>query len=256
MSFQEAEVAEEEAPPKPPRPANPQAQAEATLIEAFPSIDSKVVKAVLVASGGKVEPAFNALLGMSDPDAQVEEPAPPPPPPRPTQAQQQLDADERYARQLAAHYEAAAHHGGYGSGDRGPPLPQRRRQGDDLYDDDRAGGGFFEEDLPRIQENMRQGFINTQKTVNRWISDFKKRIDGDEEEDQGGTARDNGFRRQNFGPSQSDQLHGISKISEGRRSGDRERYDADPHVLSDDFTQLELRDDDRKHCHVWTTSSC
>lgn len=38
------------------------AQAEATLIEAFPDTDPKVVKAVLVASGGKVEPAFNALL--------------------------------------------------------------------------------------------------------------------------------------------------------------------------------------------------
>lgn len=38
------------------------AQAEATLIEAFPDTDPKVVKAVLVASHGKVEPAFNALL--------------------------------------------------------------------------------------------------------------------------------------------------------------------------------------------------
>ena len=43
---------------------SPQAQAEATLIEAFPDMDSKVIKAVLMASGGKVEPAFNALLGM------------------------------------------------------------------------------------------------------------------------------------------------------------------------------------------------
>lgn len=41
---------------------SPMAQAEATLIEAFPDTDPKVVKAVLVASGGKVEPAFNALL--------------------------------------------------------------------------------------------------------------------------------------------------------------------------------------------------
>ena len=55
---------DENPPPKPPRPMSPQAQAEATLIEAFPDMDSKVVKAVLMASGGKVEPAFNALLGM------------------------------------------------------------------------------------------------------------------------------------------------------------------------------------------------
>jgi hypothetical protein len=57
-------AANEMAPPKPPRPLNPQQQAENTLKEAFPSIDATVVKAVLRASGGRVEPAFNALLGM------------------------------------------------------------------------------------------------------------------------------------------------------------------------------------------------
>lgn len=56
------EDAQEIPPPKPPRPMSPQQQAQNTLIEAFPDIDSNVVKAVLVASGGKVEPAFNALL--------------------------------------------------------------------------------------------------------------------------------------------------------------------------------------------------
>lgn len=61
VSFQEDEGPPP--PPKPPRPMSPRAKAEATLIEAFPSIDVKVVKAVLVASNGKVEPAFNALLG-------------------------------------------------------------------------------------------------------------------------------------------------------------------------------------------------
>lgn len=62
MSFQEPANDEEAPPPKPPRPMSPMAQAEATLIEAFPDTDPKVVKAILVASGGKVEPAFNALL--------------------------------------------------------------------------------------------------------------------------------------------------------------------------------------------------
>ena len=55
---------EDEAPPMPPRPLSPQQQAENTLKEAFPSIDAAVVKAVLQASGGRVEPAFNALLGQ------------------------------------------------------------------------------------------------------------------------------------------------------------------------------------------------
>lgn len=68
VSFQDAPDDDDEGPappPKPPRPMSPMAQAEATLIEAFPDTDPKVVKAVLVASGGKVEPAFNALLSRS-----------------------------------------------------------------------------------------------------------------------------------------------------------------------------------------------
>lgn len=54
---------EETAPAKPPRPLNSQQQAENTLKEAFPTIDAAIIKAVLTASGGRVEPAFNALLG-------------------------------------------------------------------------------------------------------------------------------------------------------------------------------------------------
>ena len=53
---------DEAPPPKPPRPVSPRHQAEETLKEAFPSIDAAVIRAVLMASGGKVEPAFNALL--------------------------------------------------------------------------------------------------------------------------------------------------------------------------------------------------
>jgi hypothetical protein len=57
----------EAAPPKPPRPISAQQQAENTLKEAFPTIDAAVVRAVLRASGGNVEPAFNALLGAFRP---------------------------------------------------------------------------------------------------------------------------------------------------------------------------------------------
>lgn len=156
---------EDVAPPKPPRPLNPLQQAKNTLKEAFPSIDPSVVKAVLRASGGSVEPAFNALLGkllsllpysglahkgseMSDPDAQKHEPAPPPRPPRrPTEptstAQSQLAADEQYARQLAEHYNGAAAYGAPRSGSRGrqsQPVAGLQKPGskqNEAYDDDR-----------------------------------------------------------------------------------------------------------------------
>lgn len=58
------DVAVEAPPPKPPRPISEQQQNENTLKEAFPTIDAAVIKAVLIASGGRIEPAFNALLGM------------------------------------------------------------------------------------------------------------------------------------------------------------------------------------------------
>jgi CUE domain len=53
------------APPKPPRPLGSREQAKATLKEAFPDVDDNIIEAVLIASGGKIEPAFNALLGIS-----------------------------------------------------------------------------------------------------------------------------------------------------------------------------------------------
>ena len=257
VSFQEPQ---DEAPPaKPPRPTSPQQQAENTLIEAFPSIDAKVVKAVLSASGGKVEPAFNALLGMSDPDFQLErESAPPPPrqPPRPQQRQpqSQLEADEMYARQLAEQYNAAPYaENRYNQREparRGPNQQQRRQ---DSYGEDPESPerNFFDDDLPEIGRNIQQGFFDTQKKVNSWITNFKKRIDGEESEDddlysssQAGSRQNTG--RQNFGPSQSEQMYGIRKQAETqRRSTEANRYDADPRELGEEeFERLELRDEE------------
>jgi len=56
--------AEEQAPPRPPRPGGPPPPPHKTKNEPIPRNDAPGRKAVLIASGGKVEPAFNALLGM------------------------------------------------------------------------------------------------------------------------------------------------------------------------------------------------
>lgn len=246
VSFQEH--SEEIPPQKPPRPLSPRVQAENTLIEAFPSIDAKVVKAVLAASGGKVEPAFNALLGMTDPDFKPEEAAPPQPP-RPQQRQQpqsQLEADELYARQLAEHYnnQMPRQQNQYNQREPGRRGPNQQRP---RYDEDDNERSFFDDELPEIGRNIQRGFMETQKQVNSWINNFKKKIDGeDEEEDLYSGSGPAGQGRQNFGPSQSEQLHGIRKSAERqRRSVEQQRYDADPHVLDDEeFHRLELRDDD------------
>jgi hypothetical protein len=258
-----SEQAEEIPPQKPPRPMSPQQQAQNTLIEAFPDIDNNVIKAVLVASGGKVEPAFHALLTMSDPDAQRDE-TPPPQPPRP-QPRSQLEQDELYARQLAEHYHQQGQQGQQGQHAQHsqvsdwPPHPQRRqtgpRQTGPPQHDDGREHNFFDDDLPEIRKNIEQGFIETQKTVNKWITSFKKKLDGEPDEyDQYGNPvpvphgaekrRMQQQQRRDYGPSTSDQMHGIRKNAEPRRSADHTRYDADNRVLGDDFAQLELRDNE------------
>lgn len=51
------------APAKPPRPLSEAQKNVMILKEAFPGVEDGVIKAVLSASAGRVEPAFNALLG-------------------------------------------------------------------------------------------------------------------------------------------------------------------------------------------------
>ena len=87
------------------------------------------------------------------------------------------------------------------------------------------------DDLPIIRDNIRKGFLETQSKVNSLISNLMKRIDGDDEEAPRPTRRTpTGFS---------------SGLGQGnvRRSGDRDRYDADPEVIGDDFTGLNMRDE-------------
>lgn len=101
------------------------------------------------------------------------------------------------------------------------------------------------DDLPEIRRNIEQGFKETQSKVNQWITSFKKKLDGEPDEyDNYGNPIPRHDERQNFGPSQSDQLQGIRKSAETRRSSDRDRYDNDNRMLGDDFEALELRDDE------------
>ncbi|KAI4289091.1 MAG: hypothetical protein L6R35_001637 [Caloplaca aegaea] len=243
------------APPKPPRPVNPLQQAENTLKEAFPSIGPSVVRAVLRASGGNLEPAFNALLEMSDPDAQKDEAVPPPQPPRwpiaPTATvQSQLAADEQYARQLAEHYNGAAAYvtpRASSGGRQNQPMTGSTRtdpRQHEAYNDDRERS-FIDDDLPVIRDNIKKGFLETQSKVNSWVAVLKKKMDGEEDDDfqakptSAATGHGAGGARQSYQSG-----FGRRNGDYPRRSADHDRYDADPQVLGDDFTNLQLRDDD------------
>ena len=202
---------------------------------------------------------------MSDPDAA--EPPPPTQPPRPMQGPKdlssteadQLAADERYARQLAEHYNGAAAYGdlprsvsGARRGQpRGPPRGRSPPRPEDLDDDrDRSffdGKPSFEvriltltkvaDELPIIRDNIKKGFLETQSTVNKWVSNLKKRIDGEDEK---------GFQeRPARGGYSNQQQYATRRSSDfARRSTDRERYDADPEVLGDDFAGLQMKDNE------------
>ncbi|XP_044723925.1 CUE domain-containing protein [Hirsutella rhossiliensis] len=217
----------EPAPPKPPRPQSETQTNVMILKEAFPSVEEPVIKAILRASGGRVETAFNALLEMSDPDAakNEQEEVPPPQPPRPQGRNDmtQVEADELYARKLAEHYDnVGAYEARTSNRPRGSRLPQ------ELDEEDREHS-FIDDDLPVIRENLRKGFLETQKQVNGWITNLRKKIEDNFDESEEAAQR----------PGQPPRRQGEAS----RRSGDYERYDADPQVLSDDFAGMKFSTD-------------
>ena len=91
------------------------------------------------------------------------------------------------------------------------------------------------DDLPVIRENIRKGFLETQTKVNSFITNLKKKIDGEDEDDEHPPVPP---------PRPGTQGYGMRRSGEAaRRSADRERYDADPEILGDDFTQIHMHDE-------------
>jgi hypothetical protein len=90
------------------------------------------------------------------------------------------------------------------------------------------------DDLPVIKENIRKGFLETQSRVNQWVTQLKKKLDGEDDEND---------TRPPDRPKQDGQRRSGDSM---RRSTDRdrERYDADPRVLSDDFAGLDISHDE------------
>lgn len=85
-----------------------------------------------------------------------------------------------------------------------------------------------------IKENIRKGFVETQNKFNSWFTDIRKRLDGDSPENSPpNSARNSGQYVQPANRS----------VNELGVPGSRDvGYDADPRVLSDDFTHLHLKD--------------
>ena len=77
------------------------------------------------------------------------------------------------------------------------------------------------------------------------MTNFKKKIDGEDDEDFQGPPPPaaSGYNAASTRPSPFGRRSGEYP----RHSADHDRYDADPQVLGDDFTNLHLRDHEGRH---------
>lgn len=73
--------------------------------------------------------------------------------------------------------------------------------------------------------------------MNSWISNFKKNFDGDGDEEIDYTSQNTARNARTSQPVRRSNEY-------GRRSADYNRYDADPQVIGDDFSKLDLKDGD------------
>lgn len=103
------------------------------------------------------------------------------------------------------------------------------------------------DDLPIIRDNIKKGFLETQSKVNSWVTNLRKKIDGEEDDNIEGSRPPpaSGYSSGPIGATRQPS-YGRRSGDYKRRSTDHERYDADPQVLGDDFTGLQLRDAEGK----------
>lgn len=163
----------EDTPPAPPRPARkPTAPVKlsavdatiAELVEMFPETDLKYVKMALIASEGRLEPASNALLFLSDPDSGIEIPTPKPARQHSTT---QLEKDEELARRLAKSYE--------GRSKKLPPKPQHGKEVPPPKSNV-LPFGYADSDDDDILENINKTVTEAKVTIGSWFGNVAKKI--------------------------------------------------------------------------------
>lgn len=96
------------------------------------------------------------------------------------------------------------------------------------------------DDLPVIRENIKKGFLETQSKMSNWFNNLKKNFNDDDGNDYQNRSPQ---ATQGYNTRQAPQQYGGRRSGEiERRSADRDRYDADPQVLGDDFASLQMKD--------------
>lgn len=222
--------AEEEAPAPPPRPVSPLTQIKQDLKDAFPNVEEKLVTAVLIASQGNPDPAFNALLYISDPsvEAEIPEPAPPVPSKQVNRPKNTLTDDELLARKLQKEFELedkrrrAQHH------DRERRRRRHQSQPEDLEDDS-------VDEFGQIKESFSQGFEEARTTLNGWVSGIAKKFQ--EPTDDAIQSKEP--------QSQNPKLFGALGGSSFTKQNKKNTFDEDPRIISNDLhSEINLKDND------------
>lgn len=176
-------------PPMPKRPMSSTEKAIHELEEAFPNVEEKFVKMALIASEGRMDPAFNALLFISDPTSGVQVPSP-----RSNSrsgnshgaafddsTRRQLESDEALAKRLARQYER-------GSSRRASERSGRRQSHG--YDKNGSIPTWAKDDdsdrdeLDDIYDSISKNVENVRTKFGSWVGGLAKKITPDEEPKQ------------------------------------------------------------------------
>lgn len=199
------EESTEDAPPPPARPLSPVSRVKKDLKDAFPQIEDKYIQAVLIASQGQPDPAFNALLYLLDPTfvPEITPVAPPPVPPK----QHDLTDDELLARKLQREFEKEDR--------RRRGSHQRRKNAPPPSDDESP------DEIEQLKESFTQGFEEAKSTINGWVLGLSRKFS---QENQQGQNR-----------NQSPKLFGALGGSSFNQNQHAKRFDEDPEILSLDF---------------------
>lgn len=223
--------AEEDAPAPPPRPISPITQIKQDLKDAFPNIEEKLITAVLIASQGNPDPAFNALLYISDPSVEAEIPEPAPPvPSKPVNAQKNtLTDDELLARKLQKEFELEDKRRREQHHERERRRRRRQQSQPEDADDDSV------DEFGQIKESFSQGFEEARSTLNGWVSGLAKKFQ--EPTDEAVQPRES--------QSQNPKLFGALGGSSFTKQSKKNTFDEDPRVISNDLhSQINLKDND------------
>lgn len=154
---------EEPAPPAPPRPTSPTTTLKNTLKEAFPSSDDRLITAILIASQGNLDTAFNAMLYLNDETME--------PPPivavNPVEPISKETDDEKLARQLQKEFEMEER------------RRKRRVQQKQRHQQEEESSDEFEQ----IKKNFSEGLEEARNTLNGWVSGLARKFDGQPKND-------------------------------------------------------------------------